>query len=252
MCECVCGPSMSVYVWGCRRHHQYDWTMYLPAAFSTMKDERSSCLLCFGHHPHFRLPDLSRPTLQAQPICQTRQGWLKRRADWQPDHCRLAVVPCLLSVTVSHWKCFLKGLQRVSCTWFSLSGDGSARRRLVETLSHKGKAVIFFPYLLQHYLFLLLSSLFPLFTVHTNIMEEFVFLEARCLKRILIKHSQDAASTNAPFFIFTYSHTHTPTHFLEKACKHTTALVYCHCVRERQGGVGGHDYTVHNKAESEN
>lgn len=54
------------------------------------------------------------------------------------------------------------------------------------------------------------------------------------------------------FVIFTTRYT-VYTHTIPKtASKQTPALVYCHCARERQGEVGGHGYSVHNIAESEN
>lgn len=226
-------------------------------------------IVCFGHHHHFGMPDLSQPTLQPNPFAKhKRAGWKWSRLATGPLPLGCGAVPAAC-YTVTLERLLKKGFSEPTCTCFSLFGDtvhsaGLLKHSAIRKI--KWFFFFFFLYLLQHYLFLLLASLFPhsvppfyLFTVHTNTMAELVFLEARCLWRILIKHPQDAASTHTHTYStnkFSYSwidthklHTHTA---LETACKHASALAYCHCVRQRQGEVAGHGCAVHNIAESEN
>jgi len=102
VCVCLCGLSISLY-------------MLLPpmrldnlsaVSFGDEKDEQFSCLLSvlvtttvlgcqISLSQHYSLTHLPNIT-----------GLAENEADWQPDHCHLAVVLCLLSVTVLHWKRF--------------------------------------------------------------------------------------------------------------------------------------------------
>lgn len=214
-------------------------------------------IVCFGHHHHFALPDFSQPTLQPNSFAKhNRAGW-----KWS----RLATRPLPLGCGVMPAVCYsvaLETLKRNSVSYLhllQLFGWLSARRRLVETLSHKGgekKEVIF--YVCFNTICFSSSPLFSpfvppfyRFAVRTNTMAELVFLETRRLWRILIKRSQDAASEHAhtrktnthSHDIRRYSSYSQPrytknTHAVPKtACKHTPALVYCHRTRgEAEGG----------------
>lgn len=118
----------------------------------------------------------------------------------------------------------------------------SAQQRVLETLSHKAKR-------LRRYLFLLHTPIFPsclLSTDHTGIMAELVFLETKCLLRILIKCSKDVVSIHAhalsdtQLFIFANGCKQKRA-FPKAACRaRSSALVRCHCKREQQRDVRGH------------
>lgn len=165
------------------------WDNLSAAAFRNEKDKQSSCLLSVLVTSIVSRWQISLSQRNSLTHLPNITGLAENEADWQPDHCHLAVALCLLSVTVLHLETPLKRTSVSYLHLLQLVRWQSAQRRLVETLSHKEKEVIFFfKYLLQHYLFLHLASLFPrcipplyLFTVQTNTMAELVFLETRRL-----------------------------------------------------------------------
>lgn len=118
----------------------------------------------------------------------------------------------------------------------------SAQQRVLETLSHKAKR-------LRRNGFSFTPLFFPsrlLSTDHTGIMAELVFLETKCLLRILIKCSKDAVSIHAhalsytQLFIFA-KRCKQKRAFPKAACRaHSSALLHCHCEREQQRDVRGH------------
>lgn len=176
---------------------------------------------------------------------------------------------CLLQCCIGNSS--KKGLQWATCTCFSLSGDGGEQRRLVETLSHKEKRMWFFisaltlsvspPCLSSPSLHPSLLSLhsphqhngrISIFRNQTPLEDSHQTFSRRC------EHAHTHTQTHShPHVIrHTIFHIqkpiHTKTHTPKTTCKHTPASVYCHSARERQGEVGGHVYSVHNIAESEN
>lgn len=76
------------------------------AAFSNDKDEQSSSLLSvFVSILYFQIPLSQHYSLTNLPNIT---ALAENEADWQPEHCHLAVVLCQLSVTVLHWKLYIK------------------------------------------------------------------------------------------------------------------------------------------------
>lgn len=107
VCVYVCGLSISIHV--------LLLLLLLPpmrlgnisaVSSSNEKDEQSSCLLSV----------LVTTTISGCQISPSQRYSLTRlpnirelaenEADWQPDHCHLAAVLCLLPVTLLHWKGF--------------------------------------------------------------------------------------------------------------------------------------------------